>query len=86
MNEETNSNIEKKQNLTKCKNYLCALYNKDRELNCAASELGLSKLDIRNCNLRELFQNHVKRETTERWLETHRTEWNNYQKIYRNKK
>lgn len=76
----------KRQNLTKCKNTLCALYNPDKELNCSANELGMDKHDIRSCNLRELFYTFVKREITREWVSKKREQWNLYQKAYRNRK
>lgn len=77
----------KKQNLVKCKNKLCALYNEDYKLHCSAENLGITNLmDIRNCNVRELYHKFVKEDVHSKWLSNHRDLWNLYQKAYRNSK
>lgn len=81
-----NTTETKRINLTKCRNKLCALYNPNKVLNCAASDLGVEdKYDIRSCNLRDLYQELVKRQVHDEWLEKNRTDWNLFQKAYRNK-
>lgn len=78
--------MKEKKNIVRCRNKLCALYNENASLNCDAIKLGLDKYDIKNCNLRNLYQEWIKRETHDKWLDKKRGEWNKYQKLYRNRK
>jgi hypothetical protein len=62
------------------------MWNKEHDESCAAYELGLEKVDKRNCNVRKLYTTLVKRQVHDTWLDKKREEWNSYQLAWRKNK
>lgn len=76
---------EKRTNIVKCHNKLCALYSANEPLHCLSHTLGLTDMEIRQCNTKVLYHEYIRRENHDKWIEKKRMEWNLYQKAYRNK-
>jgi hypothetical protein len=70
----------------RCKNKMCALYNIEHPFNCSGTELGLSGIDVRTCNIRVIYTQLVKRQVHDDWIDSKRGDWNKYQKAWRHQK